>query len=306
MANKAAGHAPYSVIAAGVFKAVTVDLLPVDQRQVDASFKYTGYTDKELDDITRPIHAHLPHYMYAIPVIPGNELMDQGEYKIVLPPIPADAPDLMTPVGPIEWTEEEIAAATAQFLESEAWMADEDWDVEMEELVVQPIAVDAPYPVEPTGAILEAWEAEEIAAATAELLESDAWKADEDWDVEVEEVEELIVQRIPDAPYPVDPTGMVVAQWEEAGFAAATASLLESKEWMEDEDWDMDAEYATATVELLAEDWEDVEEGKEGEEVEDEDAVYVAATAELLVQDWDDGMEMDEGDEMDWEEETDL
>ncbi|KAI8827394.1 hypothetical protein BJ741DRAFT_28696, partial [Chytriomyces cf. hyalinus JEL632] len=308
--HQTAGYAPYSLLAAAVFKAVTVDLLPVEQRQIDASLKYTGYIDTELNAVTKHIQKSFPHYMHAIPALPGGTIMDQGEFMIALAPIPADAPEPVAPVGPIELTEEEMAAATVMLMESDAWKED-DWDgelIEGEELVVQPIAVDAPYPREPTGVIVEAWEAEEIAAATAQFLKSDAWMADEDWDMEMEmEEEELIVQRIPeDDPYPVDPTGMVVAPWEEAGFAAATARLLESKEWMEDEDWDMDAEYAAATAELLAEDWEDVEEGKEEEEAEDEDAVYAAATAELLAEDWDDGMEVDEGDEMDWEEETDL
>ncbi|KAJ3249307.1 hypothetical protein HDU77_007789 [Chytriomyces hyalinus] len=305
MTHELAGHAPYSLLTAGIFKAVTVDLLPVNQRQIDASRKYTGYTDKELESVTEHIQQKFRHYMFATPIVPGNKLMDQGGYKIALTPILADAPYPPVPVGVLEcpYGEEEMAAATVKLMESKAWRVD-NWGGEL--FKVQPIPADAPYPPEPTGVIVGAWDAEEIAAATAKLVESDAWKEDDDWDLEMEGEEELNVERIPeDVPYPAEPTGMVVGLWEEAGFAAATARLLESKEWMEDEDWDMDAEereYAAATAELLAEDWEDVEQGKEEEG--EEDAVYLA-TAEFLAEDWDDGMEVDDWDEMDWEE-TDL
>ncbi|KAJ3250162.1 hypothetical protein HDU77_006929 [Chytriomyces hyalinus] len=390
------GDLPYSLLAAGIFKAVTAKLTPV---AIDACLKYTGYTDKQMCRVTKLIQDKFPDHRYARLSYDGI-LMNQCRFNVVVPlfddeedvgmaapatfemlvvprpeddevawvlePIPEDAPYPAEPVRVIEiqWNTEEIAAATARLMDSDAWKQD-DWeeedgkedeevDQEVEELrepipedapypaeptvvatpwqleemaaatvmlmeskawkvdnwggelfKVQPIPADAPYPPEPTGVIVGAWDAEEIAAASAKLMESDAWKADDDWDLEMEEEEELNAERIPeDVPYPAEPTGMVVGLWEEAGFAAATARLLESKEWMEDEDWDMDAEervYAAATAELLAEDWEDTEEGKEEGEEED---VYVA-TAEFLAEDWDEGMEVDDWEEMDWEE-TDL
>ncbi|KAI8836283.1 hypothetical protein BJ741DRAFT_606285, partial [Chytriomyces cf. hyalinus JEL632] len=44
---------PYSIIAAGVFKAVTVDLVP--NRELDACLEFTGYTDEQLYRVTQCI-----------------------------------------------------------------------------------------------------------------------------------------------------------------------------------------------------------------------------------------------------------
>ncbi|KAJ3236401.1 hypothetical protein HDU78_004663 [Chytriomyces hyalinus] len=214
MTHELAGHAPYSLLTAGIFKAVTVDLLPVNQRQIDASRKYTGYTDKELDWNKEEIAAATARLMESDAWKEDDweeedgkeedevDEVDREVEELRGEPVPEDAPYPAEPtVVATPWQLEEMAAATAQLLESDAWKQDMDWDMDgeeekeeeedweedgEEELRGEPVPEDAPYPAEPT-VVATPWELEEMAAATAQLLESDAWKQDVDWEMDGEE-----------------------------------------------------------------------------------------------------------------------
>ncbi|KAI8827977.1 hypothetical protein BJ741DRAFT_627736 [Chytriomyces cf. hyalinus JEL632] len=73
---------PYSVIAAGVFKAVTVDLMPDQER--DSCLKFTGYTDAQLYKVTRfiPDEVELEFRMDWI-VSDNADVLVQAKYDIV-------------------------------------------------------------------------------------------------------------------------------------------------------------------------------------------------------------------------------
>ncbi|KAJ3264089.1 hypothetical protein HDU77_009387 [Chytriomyces hyalinus] len=187
-----------------------------------------GYTDKQMCRVTKHIQDKFPDHRYArlssdsilmnqcrfnmvAPLFDDDEDVGMGasatfdmlamprpeedEVAWVLEPIPEDAPYPAEPVGVIEiqWSKEDIAAATARLMdwkqddwEEEDGKEDEEVDQEVEELRGEPIPEDAPYPAEPT-VVATPWELEDMTAATALLLESDAWKQDVDWDMDRDE-----------------------------------------------------------------------------------------------------------------------
>ncbi|KAJ3232842.1 hypothetical protein HDU81_002642 [Chytriomyces hyalinus] len=151
-------------------------------------------------------------------------------------PILEYAPWPPEPVGElvISWTDEEIAAADAELMESAAWK-EEDWGkgvMEKEQSTAQPILEYAPWPPEPTGKMFTPLEEEGFAASLGKFVESDAYKADEDWDMDGEE-------------------------------RAATAEL--PAEDREDVEEGKEEEEAAVTVALLAEDWDDPMDIDEGD-----------------------------------------
>ncbi|KAJ3254560.1 hypothetical protein HDU77_004046 [Chytriomyces hyalinus] len=75
---------PYSIIAAGVFKAVTVDLMP--DQELDLCFKFTGYTDEQLYKVTRhiPDEAELEFRMDCVVSVNADVLV-QAKYGTVAP-----------------------------------------------------------------------------------------------------------------------------------------------------------------------------------------------------------------------------
>ncbi|KAI8827502.1 hypothetical protein BJ741DRAFT_629804 [Chytriomyces cf. hyalinus JEL632] len=73
---------PYSIIAAGVFKAVTVDLMSDQER--DSCFKFTGYTDEQLYKVTRhiPDEVELEFRMDCL-VSDNADVLVQAKYDTV-------------------------------------------------------------------------------------------------------------------------------------------------------------------------------------------------------------------------------
>ncbi|KAJ3243049.1 hypothetical protein HDU78_000879 [Chytriomyces hyalinus] len=73
---------PYSVIAAGVFKAVTVDLMP--DQELDSCLKFTGYTDEQLYKVTRfiPDEVELEFRLDCV-VSVNADILVQAKYDTV-------------------------------------------------------------------------------------------------------------------------------------------------------------------------------------------------------------------------------
>ncbi|KAJ3240105.1 hypothetical protein HDU81_004525 [Chytriomyces hyalinus] len=134
---------PYSVIAAGVFKAVTVELMP--DLELDSCLKFTGY-DEQLYKVTRyiPDEVELEFRLECV-VSVNPDVLVQAKYDVVEAEVVEPAAlhaddDVVAAEAEVVLVEAEVAVAEAEVVPVEAEVVADEVEVLPAEAEVPPIA----------------------------------------------------------------------------------------------------------------------------------------------------------------------